>query len=83
MSEQIIPEQITPAQWRELNRQLVELQMQMAFQEDVLTALDNVVTSQQQNLDRLTKSQQRLERQLAELSGAAEAAPSDQRPPHY
>jgi SlyX protein len=76
-------ESITPEHWREINAQLVELQTQLAFQEDVIQALDNVVTSQQQSLDRLTQSQQRLERQLAELSGTAEAAPSDQRPPHY
>jgi SlyX protein len=83
MSEQLMPEQITAEQWQELSAQVVELQTQLAFQEDVLHALDNVVTSQQQSLDRLTKSQLRLERQLAELSGSAEAMPSDQRPPHY
>jgi SlyX protein len=74
---------ITVEQWRELTAQLVDLQTQLAFQEDTLQALDNVITSQQQSLDRLTQSQQRLERQLAELSGTAEVPPNDQRPPHY
>lgn len=70
--------------WRELSAQLVELQTQLAFQEDALQALDDVVTRQQQSIDRLLLLQQRLERQLAELSdGADEAPPADERPPHY
>jgi SlyX protein len=72
------------ARWRELSAQLVELQTQLAFQEDALQALDDVVTSQQQSIDRLLLSQQRLERQLAELGGGTdEAPPADERPPHY
>lgn len=67
----------------ELQTQLIDLQTQLAFQEDALQALDAVVTRQQQSIDRLLLLQQRLERQLAELSGTAESAPADQRPPHY
>lgn len=75
---------ISAEQWRELNTQLVELQTQLTFQEDVLQALDTVVTRQQQSIDRLLLLQQRLERQLIELaSGSDEPAPADQRPPHY
>jgi SlyX protein len=70
-------------QWRELNAQLVELQTQLAFQEDTLQALDDVVTRQQHSIDRLLQLQQRFERQLAELGGTGEGAPADQRPPHY
>jgi SlyX protein len=74
---------ISAQQWQELNAQLVELQTQLAFQEDTLQALDDVVTRQQQSIDRLLQLQQRLERQLSEQVGTAESAPADQRPPHY
>jgi SlyX protein len=74
---------VSAEEWRELNTQLVELQTQLAFQEDTLQALDDVITRQQQSIDRLTQWQQRFERQLAELAGTAESAPADQRPPHY
>jgi SlyX protein len=76
-------ETISAQQWRELNAQLVELQTQLAFQEDTLQALDDVVTRQQQSIDRLLQLQQRLEGQLVDLAGTAESAPVDQRPPHY
>jgi SlyX protein len=80
----IDPDTISAEQWRELNAQLVELQTQLAFQEDVVHALDAVVTRQQQSIDRLLQLQQRLERQLVELAtGAGEPAPADERPPHY
>jgi SlyX protein len=73
------PLSITPQQWRELNAQLVELQTQLAFQEDALQALDDVVTRQQQSIDRLMQLQQRLERQLVDQADTAEQAPADQR----
>ena len=76
-------ETISVEQWRELNAQLVELQTQLTFQEDVLQALDTVVTRQQQSIDRLLQLQQRFERQLVELAGTGEPAPEDERPPHY
>ncbi len=70
-------------EWQTVSAQLIELQTQLAFQEDALQALDNVVTSQQQSIERLTKLHQQLERQLATLSSGAEEAPGNQRPPHY
>jgi SlyX protein len=69
--------------WRDLSAQVVELQTQLAFQEDALQMLDNVVTSQQQSIDRLTKLQQQLERQLAALTSGTDVLPGEQRPPHY
>lgn len=69
--------------WREISAQLIELQTQLAFQEDALQALDNVVTSQQQSIDRLAQLQQRLERQLTALGGNADEPAAEQRPPHY
>jgi SlyX protein len=55
----------------ELREQLVELQTQLAFQEDALQSLDRVVTTQQQQLDKLLRTNARLEQQVSELSSWA------------
>lgn len=67
----------------DLREQLVELQTQLAFQEDALQALDAVVTRQQQQLDRLGELVERLQRQHTELQGELAQQSPDQRPPHY
>ena len=69
--------------WLELREQMVELQTQLAFQEDTLRALDDVVTGQQRRLDRLSQLSERLERQFAELLNRMDEDSGDQRPPHY
>lgn len=69
--------------WHELSAQLIELQTQLAFQEDALQALDDAVTRQQQTIDRLLLAQQRLESQLAEVLDNVDAPPADEPPPHY
>lgn len=69
---------------QQLQQQLVELQTQVAFQEDVIRALDDVVIAQQQRLDQLEQSNQRVERQLAEMLAWLEAqSPAEAPPPHY
>jgi SlyX protein len=67
----------------ELREQVVELQTQLAFQEDMLRALDAVVTDQQQRLDRLGQLGERLERQFGELLNRQEGPHGDEPPPHY
>lgn len=67
----------------ELREQLVELQTQLAFQEDALRALDAVVTDQQQRLDRLTQLSARLERQFGELVARGDEPADEAPPPHY
>lgn len=71
------------AAWREVKAQLVELQTQLAFQEDTLQALDNVVTDQQQRIDQLTLINSRLEHQLGELESWADEQRVETPPPHY
>lgn len=67
----------------ELREQLVELQTQLAFQEDTLQALDAVVTRQQQQLDRLGELVERLQRQFTDLSGEFAEQRAEPPPPHY
>lgn len=69
--------------WQELRMQLIELQTQLAFQEDALQALDKVVTDQQQRIDQLAQVNSRLEQQLTELSSWAEEQRVETPPPHY
>lgn len=69
--------------WRQLQQQLVELQTQLAFQEDAVQALDGIVIAQQQRLDQLEQSNARLEKQLADLFGWLDAQATPELPPHY
>jgi SlyX protein len=69
--------------WQEVREQMVELQTQLAFQEETLRALDNVVTRQQQQLDRIAQLSERLAQQFGELALRLDDAGGDQRPPHY
>lgn len=71
------------SEWQELKAQLIELQTQLAFQEDALHALDKVVTDQQQRIDQLVQVNSRLEQQLTELSSWAEDQRTEAPPPHY
>lgn len=71
------------AAWRELKAQLVELQTQLAFQEDALQTLDNAVMAQQQRIDQLTLINSRLEQQLGELASWADEQREEAPPPHY
>jgi len=68
---------------QELREQMVELQTQLAFQEDVLQALDAALASQQQQLDRFALLNARLERQFRELLERLDDQPDDRPPPHY
>ncbi len=65
--------------------QLVELQSQMAFQDDTIAALNEALAAQQQEIlvlrEQLTLLKQRQEEQAAQLDQGGPAA--DERPPHY
>lgn len=67
----------------DLESQLIELQTQLAFQEDTLAALDKVVTSQQRQIDQLMLLCERLARQIEEAAAKAADAVAPETPPHY
>ncbi|ARN76186.1 hypothetical protein BST96_20025 [Oceanicoccus sagamiensis] len=73
----------SPTELEQLKEQLFDLQTQVAFQEDTLQALNDIVTRQQQqieNLHELSKSQKsQLELMTEEMGGAQ----LDEKPPHY
>lgn len=68
--------------------QLIELQTQVAFQEDLLQALNDVVTKQQAQIDALQRElsvhRDKLTHVLENLPGKGEGGSNeDERPPHY
>ena len=71
----------------ELARQLVDLQTQLAFQEDTIGALNEALAAQQQEILTLRQQvallKQRQDEQAAQLDEAGSAGPADEKPPHY
>ena len=66
---------------------IVELQQQVAFQEQTIDALNEVVSRQQQDLTRLDRALALLAQQMASMQQAADAGLGNteafQLPPHY
>jgi SlyX protein len=63
---------------------LIEVQTQLAFQEQTIAELNDVLTSQQQQIDLLRLEIKLLKEQLGLLEGRIESGPlQDERPPHY
>jgi SlyX protein len=63
---------------------LIELQTQLAFQEQTIGELNEVLTSQQQQIDLLRLEIKLLKEKLGMLEDRIETGPSqDERPPHY
>lgn len=70
-------------QW--LKNQVVDMQSQLAFQEDLIQALNDVVTRQQQQLEHVNELLQDQKQQLAGVVGATGSSAGDhsEKPPHY
>ena len=67
-----------------LQAQLVELQTQVAFQEDSITGLNTALADQQQDLNLLKRQWDLLKQQYSELQQQLPAGDvADEKPPHY
>jgi SlyX protein len=67
-------------------RRLEELESRLAFQDDLIESLNQVVARQDRELAQLDRRVRELERRLAELAEAAAssgAPPGHEVPPHY
>ncbi|HEX5361913.1 MAG TPA: SlyX family protein [Fluviicoccus sp.] len=64
---------------------LDDLEIKMAFQEELVEALNGVVVRQQQEIELLQQQVRYLYRQIRDLRPVDEAAPTpeDEVPPHY
>lgn len=61
----------------------IELEIKVAYQEDLLHALNQIVCEQQQRLDRLEASNRTLHERLKNLQHEEPEQNIDQTPPHY
>ena len=72
----------------DIEDQLIDLQTKLAYQEDIIHALNDQVALQQQDIMALQRQVQRLMEDIknglnAANSGAAGGSLFDERPPHY
>lgn len=67
-----------------MESRLTELEIKVAFQDDLLDTLNLAVARQQRQIDLLQEQLQALYQQMrASGSGGAEAGPQHEIPPHY
>jgi SlyX protein len=64
-----------------VNDHIAELESRIAFQEDAIDKLSEVVARQEKDIERLTRMVQILNTELKETN--AGPGPEDQPPPHY
>ena len=73
-----------PNESKQFENQLIELQSQLAFQEDTIQALNDVVAQQQQQIDSLRARSDLFSSQLERAMTAMEGSDViDVPPPHY
>ncbi|UXY15897.1 SlyX family protein [Chitiniphilus purpureus] len=66
-----------------MEQRLTDLEIRLAFQDDLLDTLNRTVAQQQQQLDLLQAQLRELYRQLQSFEPAAPRAPAEEIPPHY
>lgn len=67
----------------DLEQRIVELETRLAFQEDTITALNDVVIEQHRLIERLMLQVAVLARRQDEIAGQFGIAEDDVPPPHY
>jgi len=63
-----------------ISQQLIDLQTQFSFQEDVLQALNDVVSKQQAEIEQLSKENEEIR---TILRSQTDKLNENERPPHY
>ncbi|WP_020209364.1 SlyX family protein [Gilvimarinus chinensis] len=69
-----------------MSREIEDLQSRLAFQEDTLNELSEIVARQDRQIDALTEALTRLVKKLDDMAYEAEqgsTAPATEVPPHY
>ena len=59
------------------------IETKLAYQEDALEQLNNVITTQQTLLNKLEKACKYLNQRIDELDPAGQDKPGEEPPPHY
>ena len=66
-----------------LQKLLVELQTQQAFQEQAISDLSHALAKQQEDIFRLTREWQQVEERYASLQALLPDRAPEEKPPHY
>lgn len=66
-----------------MDSRLTELEVKLAFAEDLLDAMNTTLYRQQQQIDRLEREVRELREQLAATAPAEPRSLRDEIPPHY
>lgn len=68
----------------ELQEQIVQLQSRLAFQDDTIEHLNQAITQQQQDMDKLKMQMSFVAKRMKEISTSQVASLSEETPPpHY
>ena len=67
----------------ELEQRVIELESRLAFQDDTIAALNDVVVAQQRDIERLQQQVAILARRQEEMGGQFGIAEGEAPPPHY
>ena len=69
------------------DKQIIELESRLAFQESTINDLNEIITDQQQQLDQLRATVEMLDSRLnllaTNVGGETAPKPEDEIPPHY
>lgn len=67
-----------------MEERLIELETKISYQEHIIGELNEVVTEQQRQIDRMEKELKRIQTHLKGISGSGLARPDEEAPPpHY
>ena len=66
-----------------MQNELLELQTQLSYQEDTIAQLNEVVTRQQKDIDRLKEAIAQLKKQFEEMVAEQLESQEELPPPHY
>ena len=68
---------------RFVESQIISLEMKLAYLEDFVQQLQEVVLEQESTIERLVAENQHIKRKIADMAGQLEGDIPNRRPPHY
>ncbi|ATX82854.1 SlyX protein [Mariprofundus ferrinatatus] len=67
-----------------MEKRIIELETKISYQDHIISELDDVVTSQQKQIEKLEKEMKRVQAHLKALTSSGLAHPDEESPPpHY
>lgn len=66
-----------------MEERITELEIKIAYQDDTIQQLNEVIIRQQKEIDQLKQFCRQLDDRLSGMTSTAERRPEDEVPPHY